>query len=323
MREIVILDRDVRQGVDPGPAPILQWLPIEALRVDDSYQRDLKRENWTAIRKIAATFLWSRFSPVFVAPIEGGLYAIIDGQHRTHAAALCGIASVPCQIVQMSREEQAEAFAAVNGMATRVTLWNLYRASRTAGIEWAVRIQATAEAAGCNVAENNASTKAKKPGEIYAIEGFRRIVDKRSAFTVAIALKVLRGCRGWRDEAVYWEAGILFPVLEALCDRPELLERDDFQAAFEKWPLWKQLDDITDSVKSAVRSGSPFAPKREQLQRRLAAWMLKYFRSDPELTTPPASVAVPAQRQVPAGVDNPELRRQHLEAQERRRRLGF
>lgn len=137
LRPVCIEKQSPVGDVDPGAAPMLQWLPISSLVVDDGYQRDLKAGNWKAIRRIAAAFSWSRFSPVFVAPVEGGLYAIIDGQHRTHAAALVGIDTVPCQIVQMDPREQAASFAAINGLVTKVTIWNIYKAALAAGEAWA------------------------------------------------------------------------------------------------------------------------------------------------------------------------------------------
>ncbi len=80
-RTIDIGDRPSVQ-VDPGPAPMLQWVKVSDLIIDDGYQRPLGKSNWTAIQKIAANFLWSRFQPLLLAPVEGGRFAIIDGQHR-------------------------------------------------------------------------------------------------------------------------------------------------------------------------------------------------------------------------------------------------
>jgi hypothetical protein len=71
---------------DRNPA-MLQWLALDRLVIDDAYQRPLLPGTWKSIEKIAANFQWSRFSPVLVAPIAGGLFAVIDGQHRVHAAA--------------------------------------------------------------------------------------------------------------------------------------------------------------------------------------------------------------------------------------------
>src|SRR5437868_11859154 len=81
---------------DIGPAPDLRWLPIDRLVIDDSYQRPIAFAGRRNINAIANAFDWRRFSPVIVAPVEGGSYAIVDGQHRTTAAAAIGITSVPC-----------------------------------------------------------------------------------------------------------------------------------------------------------------------------------------------------------------------------------
>lgn len=327
MRPVTVAAKDVHTYENAGSAPMLQWLSIADLVIDDRYQRELKRETWTVIRKIASAFKWSRFSPVFVAPIEGGKFAIIDGQCRTHAAALCGFERVPCQVVQMSVEEQAEAFAAVNGMVTKVTVWNLYRASLAAGTSWAVAVRNTASRAGCSVAESNASTASKKAGEIYAVDGFRRTVERYGEDEVALALKVLRGCKGWKDEAVYWEAGILLPFLDAICSVPHVLEFDHLQDALGQWPLWKHIDEIGDAIKKALRSGVQYRPRREQLLDRLKQWLKQNFpESAIRHPNAPLTVAgVPAaQSKAPvAPIITAAQRRQYEEARQRRARMGI
>ncbi len=323
MRAIAVGEKDMQTCIDAGPAPMLQWLKIADLVVDDSYQRELKRESWTVIRKIASNFKWSRFSPVFVAPIEGGRYAIIDGQHRTHAAAMCGFDTVPCQVVQMSKAEQAQAFAAVNGMATKVTVWNLYRASLAAGEAWATAMQAVAAEAGCKVAVYNATAKAKEAGTIYAIDGLRRIIDKFSPAEVTRALRVLRDCKGWGDEAHYWQADIVLPVLNTLCRRPALLERPDFSETFAQWPLWNVIDAIAENMKASTRSGVRPRPKTEQLQDRLFNWLTSQF--------PPATGALVAKPAPAPTITAPMLsptandlqRELNRKAAERRKRLGM
>ena len=98
----------------PQPAPQMLWVEIDQLVIDDRYQRPLNAGNRSAIRRIAGAFRWSRFSPIIVAPIEGGRYALIDGQHRAHAAALCGIESIPAMVALVAPEEQAQAFIEIN-----------------------------------------------------------------------------------------------------------------------------------------------------------------------------------------------------------------
>jgi hypothetical protein len=65
------------------------------LRIDPRYQREIGRRGADNIVAIVPAFKWAKFTPVVVAPIGEGLFAIIDGQHRTTAASACA-ASNPC-----------------------------------------------------------------------------------------------------------------------------------------------------------------------------------------------------------------------------------
>lgn len=241
--------------LDPGPAPMLQWINIDDLVVDDSYQRDLKGANWSAIRKIAARFKWSRFSPVFVAPVEGGRFAIIDGQHRTHAAAACGFDQVPCQVVQMNQQEQAASFAAVNGAVTKVTLWNIYKAALTAGEEWAVACDAVCRDAGCELMTANAATDDKKPGEIYAISLIRVPVATGHASSVKLALSGVRRSEFGKD-AIAYSNEILKPLIAAVCDRPWLAKSGvDLARFIDDFDAWAALDRAEEFAKRKRREG--------------------------------------------------------------------
>ena len=57
----------VTPATDFGPAPMLQWLEVGMLVVDDSYQRGIQPQGRRNIRAIAEAFRWSRFAPVLVA----------------------------------------------------------------------------------------------------------------------------------------------------------------------------------------------------------------------------------------------------------------
>lgn len=265
MREILIVASDKPLNLEPGPAPMLQWIRIEHLVVDDSYQRELNRTNWEAIRKIARSFKWSRFSPVFCAPITGGKYAIIDGQHRTHAAAMCGFEEVPCQIVQMTHSEQAESFAAVNGSVTKVTSWNLFKAALTSGEAWAVEMKKCADEAGCRLMLSNGKTDSKKPGYIYAPFGLRKIIEKQSAERVTKALRILKNAEGYGDTKEVWDGKIFLPIIQALADAPEFLERADAIQVMESFDLWKAVDSIDEESKRKRRLGLPCPPRKDML----------------------------------------------------------
>ena len=70
--------------------PQLRWLPIDQLVVDSSYQRPIDDTGRAEIARMAQEFSWSCFSPVIVASVENGKFAIIDGQRRATAAAIEG-----------------------------------------------------------------------------------------------------------------------------------------------------------------------------------------------------------------------------------------
>lgn len=118
MRQIEPL-ADVHGPEDYGPVPEMRWLPIGKLIVDDAYQREITPAGQRNIRAIADAFSWMKFAPVVVSPVAGGAYAIVDGQHRTTAAATIGVDSVPCLIIQADRKQQAQAFRAINGQVIR------------------------------------------------------------------------------------------------------------------------------------------------------------------------------------------------------------
>jgi len=88
MRSISTEGLEKPVNVSAGAVPMLQWLRIEDLLVDPAYQRPIVGQGQRNVMRIAKAFSWSCFSPVVVSPIEGGKFVIIDGQHRTTAAAL-------------------------------------------------------------------------------------------------------------------------------------------------------------------------------------------------------------------------------------------
>lgn len=255
MRQIAVSPKDRPASIDPGPAPMLQWLKIADLVVDDSYQRELGRGNWTSIRKIAAAFKWSRFSPVFVAPVEGGRYAIIDGQHRTHAAAMCGLSEVPCQVVPMTGVEQAASFAAVNGLVTKVTIWQIFKAALAAGEDWAVACDQAVSGAGCRLMLGNNPTDQKKPGQIYALGLVRGYVEAGKSAMLTYAFDALRRCEAGTDAAM-WSNEILKPLLSAIVDRPFLLKsKADLGTFLDDFDIYQAIDEAEEEAKRKRRMG--------------------------------------------------------------------
>lgn len=162
------------------PAPILQWVQIDQLRIDDRYQRPLAARNWAAIRTIAANFDWCAFGPILCAPVEGGLFAIMDGQHRAHAAAICGIKQVPAMIVPVPPQRQALAFVQINS-AVRVTQHQTFRAELAADTPEAMAMDAAVAAGGCQLLTFNPSSATRKPKTLTCLNLVRQIIRKGHA----------------------------------------------------------------------------------------------------------------------------------------------
>lgn len=213
-RAIDVSDRTARVPQDQ-PMPMLDWVPISRLLIDDAYQRPLARGNWLAIERIAEKFNWAFFAPVLVSPVENGLFALIDGQHRTHAAAICGYKTVPAMISLMPQALQAASFAAVNGVRVSVTVPQLYRAALAAGEGWAVRCDAVVADAGCRLMAYNCSAAARKPREVFSVGLVRRMITEGHAEAVRAVLSGLAGSAA-RDKVALYHEFVLAPLFAAV-----------------------------------------------------------------------------------------------------------
>jgi len=206
-----------RPTVTPAPqaAPQLQWLNISDLVIDDTYQRPLGPGNWLAIKRIAENFRWSRFSPVLVAPMPGGKFAIVDGQHRAHAAMMCGFDQVPAMSVPMDPQEQAGAFTWVNGQVAAVSPLQVYKAALAAREGWAVRCEEVVLAADCQLMTSNWSTATKKPGMVFCVGLVRKHVQAGTGWAVTAGLKAIRAY-DVKDRVGLYSDYILSPWLSAI-----------------------------------------------------------------------------------------------------------
>jgi len=155
---------------DPGPAPMLQWVKIADLVVDETYQRALRDQGRRNVQRIAEQFRWSCFAPVIIAPVEGGKFAIVDGQHRTTAAALIGVELVPCQVVIADRETQAKAFVAINGAVTKISRMALHAAAVAAGEPEAMLLAQACEIAEVELLRYPVPKDQQKAGQTMSVQ---------------------------------------------------------------------------------------------------------------------------------------------------------
>lgn len=254
------IDITGRELVTPAsqPAPQLMWVEIDQLVIDDRYQRPMASSNWVAIRAIASRFMWSRFSPVLVAPIEGGRYAVIDGQHRAHAAALCGFERIPAMVALVAPEEQALAFIDINTQQIKVQPNTVYRAALTAGEDWAVRCRDAVEAGGCRLMMSNFSQRDKKPGMVFCVDLIRRLIEQGQDRAVTRGLSAMMAFAP--DSVPNFSNAMLKPWLTAVAETGA--HGDALLAALHARRPWQVLE-VADRLAESERK-----PKAEM--RRMA-----------------------------------------------------
>lgn len=235
------------------PAPQLIWVELSALVIDERYQRPLAGHNMKAIARIAGDFRWSRFSPVLIAPVEGGAYAVIDGQHRAHAAALCGFEKIPAMVALVAPEEQALAFIQINTSQIKVRSHVVYRAALSAGEAWALDCKAAVEAAGCTLmTRGNVGKYSKKVGEVFTIELIRNLIEAGHAQAVTDGLAALLHSDGVGAE--HFADAILRPWLTAV------IETGAPRAALDRALLISDLMTARDTAdRYAKENGKPRA----------------------------------------------------------------
>lgn len=191
MRQISIEGLEKPEIICAGAVPMLQWLPISDLVVDPSYQRPIVGQGRRNVNRIAQAFSWSCFSPVVVSPVEGGKFVIIDGQHRTTAAALVGFDSVPCQVVIAAREQQAVAFKAINGITVPISPMAFHAAAVVAREPWAVDVADVCIRADVEILRYPLPVERQRPGQTMAIGAISRCLKRYGAATLITALQCI------------------------------------------------------------------------------------------------------------------------------------
>jgi ParB-like nuclease domain len=212
MRPISIEGLEKPANVSAGAVPMLQWLPIKDLVVDPTYQRPIVGQGRRNVIRIAQAFSWSCFSPEGVSPVEGGKFVIIDGQHRTTAAALVGFDSVPCQVVIAAREQQAVAFKAINGITVPISPMAFHAAAVVAREPWAVDVADVCIRADVELLRYPLPVERQRPGQSMAVGAITRCLKRYGAATLITALQCITQTTNNRPGA------LTARMIRALCE---------------------------------------------------------------------------------------------------------
>jgi hypothetical protein len=251
-----------------GRVPRLDWIAISALVIDPEYQREISFVGRRNVRHIATNFNWAMFTPVIVASLGGNRFAIVDGQHRTTAAALCLIEKVPCAIIEAVRGEQAAAFRAINGNTTRLHTVQLFHAAALAGEPRAITVNAVCKAGGVTIAR---SLGVRKRCHTFAVSTIGRCIERRGEKLVTLALRLIVHSGDGRPEEL--SKSIIHAVVEVLALRPAWVAAE--RALMDGFAELCLEDLATEAASTAarIRGKSGAEVLQETLIRKLAALM--------------------------------------------------
>lgn len=173
-----------------GAPPTLEWVALDQLHVDDSYQRSTSsNKSVRVLASMARQWDWRLCQPLAVVRRDDLSLFVIDGQHRLFGARQRGdIPHLPCVITrQTNAEDEAAMFVALNTQRTQLTQGDIFHAAQASGDPQALTVARLVERAGLSFARhsNHASWK---PGQIFCGPMLMRSVDMYGESVVSNAL---------------------------------------------------------------------------------------------------------------------------------------
>lgn len=259
------------------PAPTMIWAETAMLVIDERYQRSLTPKGRRLIQRIADDWDWTKFQPILIAGTTDGRYAVVDGQHRAHAAALCGLTSLPAMVVPMTPVQQAEAFRAVNSDRVRLGAAALFKAQLAAGDPVAVEADRVVAEAGCRLMTWNPVGRKRRPGQIFAYALIMGMVENGEGEAVSAGLRaILDSDQGNGEGAdIYgfayrvWDTPVLHAWLPAIASSQRFL-RLPLSKVFDAID-WEQERD-TASAWVRLKGGSVRAALTDRVTAVLREW---------------------------------------------------
>jgi hypothetical protein len=254
-----------------GRPPKLEWIAIRDLVIDPEYQRDITNVGRTNVRHIAETFDWNKFAPVIVAAAGSGKFAIVDGQHRTTAAALCGVDRVPCAMIDAAKLAQAQAFRDINGNITRLHALQLFHAAVAAGDAEAVATIEVARRAGVTIMRSPNPPLQMKSGQTNCAGIIGKGITRFGADVCVLALRCIvetgGGNPGLLNRTIVWG------TIEVLADHPEWCAQE--RALIEAFDTFDLEDFWRGATASAARMRG--TSSTDQFEATLVAALSAHF----------------------------------------------
>ena len=205
-----------------GSPPTLEWIAVDRLAIDESYQRATDGAmSRRLIARIAAAWNWNLCQPLVVSRRPDGSLFVMDGQHRLSGAVARGdIPHLPCVVV--TGADEAQTFIALNTYRQKLSQGDIFNAMLAAGDDAAKQTAALLDETGWKLTRNHSITVT---GRINCAPRIVKALRKYGACVVRNALTALR--EAYPDAPVPNASTLLGALFEIYHDKrvsdPDLL----------------------------------------------------------------------------------------------------
>ena len=161
-------------------------LPINELHLSE-YNRPIKKD----IANKWAKYFNMKYIGTITVSHRDDIYYIVDGQHRTQAAKVKGVKSLPCLIHEgLTYQEEAEMFVKLNKERRALLIIDLFKGECEAGDKDALELKEAVESSGYSIG--------KGPGimKIQAIRTLQKIFSTDGEEMINEVLTILRDAWG-------------------------------------------------------------------------------------------------------------------------------
>lgn len=203
-----------------GSMPSIEWVQLDRLLVDDSYQRSTDTgPSRTLIARIGREWDWRLCVPLMVSRRPNGLY-VIDGQHRLFGARQrTDVPQLPCCIsVYDGPAAEAAMFVAANRERRAMNRLDDFHAAQAGGDADALAVAALIEGVGFTVSRKTGSAT-WVPGEVAFTSAIGKVRRKHGDDLARTALSMM--AQAFPRERLVAGASIFTALAAILVSPPE------------------------------------------------------------------------------------------------------
>lgn len=186
----------VASTIEPpvGAPPTLEWVAVDRLAIDESYQRATdSAASRRLILQIRTRWNWNYCQPLVVSRRADASLFVIDGQHRLTAAMQRGdIPHLPCVVLSnMTDGGEASAFVALNTRRQKLSQGDIFNAMLAAGDASAAVVAGLLAETGWRMTHTS-NTQAWKAGDLFCAPMIVKALKAEGECIVRNALTALR-----------------------------------------------------------------------------------------------------------------------------------